>query len=344
MANITVTPELASIIKRERTNANPKLSAKELSLAIEKSDTYISTLERGNIKKLDSKLFINIFRKIKICSDAEFQNYINTILNDAFTSIKYDEKELKKQEWILQLSLVMRKIPISVNIITFIKESLAELNLTDIDLIRKINANTYLPNPEKLEYNTLKIDDDGLWSYKYKLSDNTINDIVTSKAKTCNFIIMLGIIYNIYLLQGNDNASAQKNANKFLFDNKFYNLNQIYKVRKAELEKTADKENPYSFALPEYETDFAKTLDSLKQYINQFRDMNVDSALSMITTVEKNLKLDAQFMNVIYKIPFYKLFKDFNVQQKQNFLSKLRTLIDETIEENKKNTYDEISD
>ena len=344
MANITVTPELASIIKRERANANPKLSAKELSLAIEKSDTYISTLERGNIKKLDSKLFINIFRKIKICSDAEFQNYINTILNDAFTSIKYNEKELKKQEWILQLSLVMRKIPISPNIITFIKESLAELNLTDIDLIRKINSNTYLPNPEKLEYNTLKIDDDGLWSYKYKLSDNTINDIVTSKAKTCNFIIMLGIIYNIYLLQGNDNALAQKNANKFLFDNKFYNLNQIYKVRKAELEKTADKENPYSFALPEYETDFAKTLDSLKQYINEFRDMNVDSALSMITTVEKNLKLDAQFMNVIYKIPFYKLFKDFNVQQKQNFLSKLRTLIDETTEENKKNTYAEIGD
>lgn len=344
MANITVTPELASIIKRERTNANPKLSAKELSLAIEKSDTYISTLERGNIKKLDSKLFINIFRKIKICSDAEFQNYINTILNDAFTSIKYNEKELKKQEWILQLSLVMRKIPISANIITFIKESLAELNLTDIDLIRKTNANTYLPNPEKLEYNTLKIDDDGLWSYKYKLSDNTINDIVTSKAKTCNFIIMLGIIYNIYLLQGNDNASAQKNANKFLFDNKFYNLNQIYKVRKAELEKTADKENPYSFALPEYESEFSKTLANLKQYITQFRDMNVDSALSMITTVENNLKLDAQFMNVIYKIPFYKLFKDFNVQQKQNFLSKLRTLIDETIEENKANTYDEIGD
>ncbi|MBN1044887.1 hypothetical protein DVW08_05810 [Clostridium botulinum] len=349
MANIIVTPQLASIIKRERTNASPKLSAKELSLAIDKSDTYISTLERGNIKKLDSKLFIKIFRKIKICSDEEFQNYINQILNDAFTSLHYNEKELKHQEWILQLSLIIRKIPIPKTVVEFIKNSLDELNITVNDLTRKINENIYLPSPEDFEYNTLKVFDNGRWGYKYKLNDTILEKILSSDTKSCNYITMLGITYNIYLLQGNDDQTAQQKANMFLSDNQFYNLRDIHRARNIETKKKENQNDDdlySSLVLPEYEISFNTEFEKLKKRIREYRDMNIESALPMIKSINENLSLDLPFTNFIYKISFAKLFKDLTVEQKKEFLSNLLDLIKDSIEKNKstKDTYYDISD
>jgi len=109
MPDISVTLELASIIKRERTNVTPRLSAKDLSKDIGKSETYISTLERGNIKKIDEDTFIQIFKKIKNGSEKEFSDYLNSILNEGLASIELTDEELDKQKWMYQLNYIIRK-------------------------------------------------------------------------------------------------------------------------------------------------------------------------------------------------------------------------------------------
>lgn len=335
MADIRITEKLATIIKTERQKKN--ISAKDLSKYIGKSDSYISTLERNKIDYIKQDLLFKIFEKISNSSSKELKEYMDNILADAFLEFKLNNKELKKQEWMLQLSLIIREIPIPPSIIRFIKESLSELNKSELDLTRKINENTYFPDQNDYEFNILYVENDGSWSYRFKLDDNVILDILNKKIKFINYITMLGIIYNIYLLQGESNAEAQVKAEEFLKNNKFYNLRQVVTARQQHLNKelTQISSDDYSFELPKYEEEFDKSLKEIKKYITQLRDIKINSAFTLVKTTEANLKSDAGFMNVIYSIPFSQLFADLTKEQKQEFLTNLSKLIDTTIEKSK---------
>jgi len=343
VADIKITEKLASIIKTER--LKKKLSAKDLSKYIDKSDSYISTLERNKIDYIKEDLLFKIFEKISNSSDKELNEYINNILADTFLDFKLNDKELKKQEWMLQLGLVIRKIPIPKSIIEFINESLIDFNKSELDLTRKINENTYFTDQENYETNKLYVQNDGSWAYRFKLEDNIITDILNKTNRTTNYITMLGIIYNIYLFKGEDNSNAQIKADLFLKEHKFYDLKQIIKVRQQHLNKEINKidtNSDFSFELPKYEMAFDEALTKIKKYINQLRDINIDSAYSIVKAVESNIDNDSGgFMNVIYSIPFSKLLKDCTKEQKQEFLSNLSKLIASTIEKNKSNSNQE---
>ncbi|WP_252238559.1 helix-turn-helix transcriptional regulator [Clostridium sp. VAP51] len=335
MADIKVTEKLASIIKEER--QKKKISAKDLSKYIGKSDSYISTLERNKIDYIKEDLLYEIFEKISNSSNKELEKYINGILADTFLSFKLNDSELKKQQWVLQLSLIVRQIPIPGKIISFITTTLDELNKTPVDLVRKINDNTYLEDKSDLEPNKLYVKQNGSWSYKFKIDDTLILGILNKSIKTSNYISMLGIIYNLYLFKGEDDTVAKNKADDFLKSNKFYDLKQIVKARQQHLNKEINNQisDEYSFELPKYEEEFDKSLKEIKKYINQLRDMKVDTAFTIVKTTESNLKIDAGFMNIIYSIPFGELFKKFTKEQKQEFLSDLSRLIKDTVEKNK---------
>lgn len=335
MPDITITSNLASIIKEERKKAN--ISAKDLSNYLNKSDAYISTLERGNIKKIDEDTFINIFRKIRDCSNEDANKFLSESITNGLTSINYDEKELAKQTWLLKLNYVIREIPIPKIIVDFINESLVELNKTPDDLTEQINKNQYFDKKENFESNKIYLHPDG-WSYKFNLDPTIIKSILSKKTTSINYITMLGIIYNIYLLKGEDNKNASNLAKDFLKSNKFYTLVEISTARKQHAKKQ-EITNPdeYSFELPKYEEDIDNSLESIKKYIYKLRDLKVDTAFRVVKTTEANLKYDAGFMTVIYTIPFANLFKDLNKEEKQIFLNDLSKLIDKTVNNSKKN-------
>ncbi|UYZ34182.1 hypothetical protein OD350_18225 [Clostridium beijerinckii] len=331
MPDITVTPELASIIKRERSNVTPRLSAKDLSKDIGKSETYISTLERGNIKNIEQETFVKIFEKIKNGSDDEFSDYLNNILNESLATIKYSKEELEKQKWMKQISLVIRKIPIHPSIVAFIKTSLDELEKTDIDLTNKINENTYFDDKDKYEDNTLYVLDSG-WAYKFNISTDIVSKIITRKTKSTNYITMLGIIYNIFLLKGEDDKTASKHAKEFLQKNEFYNLDEIIEARQKQKETNNTNTNSdTSFVVPKYELEFDDSLKNISKYIAKLRDLNIDLAYSVIRTVEDNLTQynKDHFIDQFYTIPFGKLLNDCSKEQKQEFLNRLFDLIKE---------------
>lgn len=341
MADVKITEKLASIIKTER--QKKKISAKDLSSYIGKSASYISTLERNKIDYIKEDLLYKIFEKISNSSQSGLDDYIENILADAFLEFKLNDKELKKQEWMLQLSLVIREIPISMKIVEFIKESLSELNKTEIDLTRKINENTYCDDQENYEFNKLYVENDGRWSYRFKIDDDLIENILNKKIRVINYVTMLGIIYNIYLLKGESDHDAQDKADDFLKSRKFYNLRQIVTARQQSLNKEINQisSGEYSFELPKYEEEFDKSLKEIRNYISQLRDMKIDTAFTIVKTTESNIKIDPGFMNVIYSIPFGKLFKDSSKEQKQKFLTSLSKLIKDTLEKNEPQNQDD---
>ncbi|NFF21941.1 helix-turn-helix domain-containing protein [Clostridium botulinum] len=337
MPDIIVTSELASIIKRERTNVTPRLSAKDLSKYIGKSETYISTLERGNIKNIDEDTFIQIFKKINNCSDKEFNDYLNNILNEGLSSIELTEEELENQKWMYQLNLIIRQIPIPTSVVAFIKNSLTELDKTYIDLTNKINENTYLDNKENYEDNKLYILKNQRSAYKFNINNNIINKILNRDIKSTNYITMLGIIYNIFLLKGDGDKVASNYAKDFLLKHKFYNLEQILEARHQHAKKEINtSSSDFSFKLPKYELEFEQSLKSISNYIERLRDIKVNLAYSVVRTVEENLLQYNKdgFVDMIYTIPFGKLLKDCTQEQKQEFLDNIFRLIKDTLDKN----------
>ncbi|MVX64628.1 hypothetical protein GKZ28_13090 [Clostridium chromiireducens] len=335
MPDITVTPELASIIKRERSNVTPRLSAKDLSTDIGKSETYISTLERGNIKKIDEDTFIQIFKKIKNVSEKEFNKYLENIFKDGLATRELTDEEKDNQKWMYQLNYIIRKIPIPQSVVDFINESLNELQKTTIDLTNKINENTYCKNKENYEDNKLYVSNNGGWSYKFNLSNDIITRILSRETKSINYIKMLGIIYNIFLLKGEDDSTASEYAREFLQKHKFYDLEEITDARQQQKHKESNTTtSDFSFELPKYELEFDDSLNNISKYINRLRDLKIDLAYSVVRTAEDNLTQYNKdgFIDILYTIPFGKLLNDCSKEQKQEFLNRLFDLIKETKE------------
>ena len=334
MSKIEITQTLAEIIKSEREKRN--ISARKLSEQLGKSITYISLIERKKVQKIDYESLDKIFHAI--LHDLDEKSYSEYMKNLSVTvGLDLDNKDLENEEWLYYFSYIKREIPITDDIIEFIKTSLEELSITSDELISTINKNIGLKNKD-IEDNKLVINDTSI-SYKFNLSENVVEEIIQKKKISSNYVLMLGIINNIYILKNYDSQEAIDKAYDFLFSHKFYTLNQIVKSRKQHTQDKNPKNNNYSneteYELPIYEESFKKSLDSLVSYFNFQRDFNILNAIKITDTLNYNLKYDAGFMNVIFKIPFFKYFKDFDKEQKQEFLNSLIELIKDTIEKNK---------
>lgn len=336
MSKIEITPKLAEIIKNEREKRN--LSARKLSLLLRKSITYISLIERNKVQRIDSESLYNIFREILFDLDEKsYDEYMKNL--SVNVGLNLDKKDLKNEEWLYHLDYIKREILITKDIREFIQTSLEELSITSDELVSTINKNIGLENKNIEENKLILGDDDNSAIYKFNLSENVVEQIIQRKINSSNYILMLGIISNIYILKNYGAQEALDKASDFLVNHKFYTLNQILKSRKQHNQNKDSKNSQYSneteYELPIYEESFSKSLNLLVSYFKFQRDFNMSNALQITDTLNHNLKYDAGFMNVIFKIPFFKHFKDFEKEQKQEFLNDLLKLIKDTIEKNK---------
>ncbi len=329
MSKIEITQTLAETIKSEREKRN--ISARKLSEQLGKSITYISLIERRKVQKIDYESLDKIFHAILY--DLDEKSY-NEYMKNLSVTVGLNHKDLENEEWLYYLDYIKREIPITDDIIEFIKTSLEELSITSDELISTINKNIGLKN-KNIEDNKLVINDTSV-SYKFNLSKNVVEEIIQKKKISSNYVLMLGIINNIYILKNYDSQEAIDKAYDFLFSCRFYSLNEIVKIRKQHNQNKNSENNNYSneieYELPIYEEPFKNSLDSLVSYFEFQRDLNILNALKITDTLNSNINYDAGFMNVIFKIPFSKLFKYLNKEQKQEFLTNLTELVKVTVE------------
>jgi transcriptional regulator with XRE-family HTH domain len=342
MSQIKMTEKLCLTIKEERIKNN--LSARQLSNKVDRSISYISSLERGKIDNIDEDTFIKIFRTIlSEKSEKDFNDYMNNLLADI--SFELTQNEINDHEWLLQFSLTIRKLPITQDIIDFIESKLDSLNKTPEDLVNKINENTYLPDKDTLEENKLNVffnNNKVGWSYKFNLNNTFIEDIINKKITDINYVNMLSIIYNIFLLEEFTTSNAMNEAKKFLKNHKFYTLEEIQSLRAKKLTKSSD-DVFYNIELPDYEIEFDDNLEELIKHMNFFKDLNIKYASESLKTLNRNIGFDPKFMLAMFNIPFH-LLNNINLSDetgeeqfkiRQKFLTSVSKLLKETIDSNK---------
>ncbi len=287
MAEVNVTPVLRNTIKDYRKEL--KIRGDELSKKLRKNTSFISQLETGKIETISTNLLYKIFDEL-FANDDNKNKKIEDILKQM--NLTLSDNELKHQRWLAIMDLQYRLLPIPDTIIEYIQSSLNDLNIDSIQLINIINENNDLkddlsqeeidnmednkvyPIFENTNYSTIIIKT----HTKLNLPNNFIENIIEKKIKCCNFIKVHAIIYNILKLKGVENdTEALKQAEQFLFNNKFYTL-----TYKQDLPIYSDK-------LADYDIDFNKKLLYLMELLKDRNDKQPNFLNSILQRFNENI-------------------------------------------------------
>jgi Helix-turn-helix. len=342
MPSVELTENLRSTIRDLR--KKKKKRGDELSRELGKGASYISQIENGKIKEIDFKMLDDIFQKIVDLPQDQYEKYITNILDNVISHLS--KEEIQHEHWMHQFNYEMRMFPIYDEIISFISNRLEKLNYTPEELVNLINKNIGLKDKEVQEPNKLRIEiiDSGNSSYsikssiRFELPSNFIKKIIDKEMKTINYINMQGIIYNLFLAEGNNDKDAHEKTDNLLCENGFLTLKQRNElIRKSIKEKREKNENfTYYDVLPtDHEKKYANLLDDITDGFSFIRDNDIQYACEKLERLRDNMKDDLGFSMAIISAPYYKIENEFKKDFFNDLAKLVKTYIDKSKSESK---------
>lgn len=337
MARYDVTPELASVIKSTRISHN--VTAKAVAEQVGKSQAYISKLEKGELKSIDQDLLTDIFIFI-LGSEEAFQEYLNQSLADLISSLtlRHDKNEIKKQSWFDNFDTVLRKIPIPDSLVDEINKMMIESNITVDDLVERINGNEGIRPP----VDNIDFYPENTWIYivkngeikhifiKMRLTKEQVENILTYRVKSTNYVSMQAIVYYILIIQlhfkqkdipDNSYISLSHKTVDLLNKHQFFSL-----AEKDYLESQAKNEQEHNALISEFDKENSKTINEIIKVFKVFSDVDMLRTTDYLNHFKENLKWDSGFMMEIINLQFNSLI-DTDINQRKNLLKEIDNLI-----------------
>lgn len=295
MPTVTVTPAMAQLIKDERKAR--KIRGDTLSRNLGKTNTFISQIETGKIKEIDSSLFYKIFKEI--IDEDNFDSYMNKLTSNTDVFIqKYSVDEINEEKAFLIFEQRFCRIPITDCFISYLEDQLNVLQISGSQLVQEINKNKFLDNPEQYNDNEYLIDvlPDGNGfntAIKFNLKETLIDDIIVRKEKTICYIFSLGIVYNIQLLLNVNEYDAKSIARKILDDCGILlphirnNINY--------LKTMSENSNKFSWTEDKYIDEYNQHIEDILSMYNIAKDVNI---------LDFNNSLERHLINLKDNMPF----------------------------------------
>lgn len=329
MPYVTVTQELGKIIKSERQSRN--IFVKDIIPNIKKSLAYFSKIENAKVDKIELSTLYTIFENI--IEKENFNTYMSNLLQKV--TIGLTEEEIKNEEWMHTFDMQYREIPISEEICNFIHEKLKTRSISAQDVIKRLNKNEALDSQEQYEDNQVyaKYDNDGAMtsSIKFNLPDDFLDDILSGKIDTINYINMLGIIYVLFRFEGFSDKESMEKSQKYLYENKFYTL-----LEKNRLLRDASKNGKVeidSVLSPEDKEYLSISRDVSKKF-KLLSDQNIKYANSKLKIFNENLRDEPGITFAIIGLPLSNL-KGISKDTKKQFIQDIKALINKYSTEEK---------
>lgn len=316
LETIPITNEIGMALKNFR--IEHEITATSIVNDFQKSPTYITKLEKGDIKKIESDFLIELCNYITK-SDDGLRKFLSKIGRNY---LEYTE----------ETKLILRNIdnlliehPISSN---FIEEITTYMNEHDIDieqLAERINANEDLndlnDSLDDIPSNILLNATSSNYSHFIKLEIPTtyLKDLFNKKISKIHYIIAEAILYSIYRL-GNEHDAHN-------FANSKLRINNIIPCIGPTIIEIDDENMDHFFGglQPEASDALQGIASGLKLIVNLTKKENY--GLKHIQQIESNLKADLGFSFAYMSIDLEKLIVK-SKQSKQNFLYELRELIE----------------
>lgn len=338
MAKYDVTSELASVIKSTRIANN--VTAKSIAEHVGKSQSYISKLEKGDIKSIEQSELISIFRFI-LGSEEAFQDFLNKSLSKIISSValRYNDDEINEQFWYLNFDQVLRLIPIPEKMIDDLSEKIKDNNISIEYLCERINGNESI-SPEVADldsypYNTwFPLVEDGeikSRSIKMKVSKSEIYDILNKDKLNTNYVTMLSIVYYIIIIikyGHSTEISKEKYKEIMTYSIEYLNGHHFFSLEeKHYLEMSAKSEKDRNALLSEFDKDNAQTINMIINTFRVFSDIDILKTTEYLNQFKNNLDWDSGFMLRLISFNFYEII-NIETEQKQQLLYEIKKLIE----------------
>ncbi len=337
MAKFKVTYELASTLKSIRIQYN--VTAKSVAEYIGKSQSYISKLEKAEIKTIEEEELTKIFKFIYQGVE-NGQESLDSILEKVYGTIelRFSDEEIKSQTWWDTYDTVRRRIPVPTELVEDIVRRMKAINLSSTVLCDRINANEAIrpdvKNDDRYPFNEwhayVRNHHVDFYFIKVKIEQEYIDRLLNKEIVGTNYITMLAIAFYLHKIEKfgtqvaittEENTNLNTIARDYLNSFKFFSISEKYKLSRLAKSKEEKEALVSSFDRENQEL-VNKIIFSYKVY----SDIDIQHSNKVFEDVVENLNWDLSFMMAISSLKFSEL-KDISFTNKKSLLNEIRILI-----------------
>lgn len=211
-----VTSELSRLIMTIR-NQNG-IESRELASAIGKSPSYVSKLEKGEIKKISMDNLKMILDYIVTTEDDADENiFYNSKLPVIIRILNsfVEDKAFRRQGWLLQLDLIERPISVSEELAKEIESRMEKLEINADILSKEIVRVAYVEMTSGIKVDTITYEEQGgniRLLFHSSMNADYIRDITSYTRKRSNYISLNEIVYNLIRMEnyGKDHLDVEE--------------------------------------------------------------------------------------------------------------------------------------
>lgn len=320
MQNISLTSEICDIIRSFRIQ-NEK-SAKDISAIINKTPSYLSKIESGATKKIDSAVFIDLCNAIKGSTTG-----ITSFIEFAYRN----DTEYSKDTTLMLENIddILYKFNPPKELLRYINKLMESKNISIEGLVAELNSNADLKDLSETVYNSLPLN---VYTYIDDDKNNTVIKLlyersyvagILSGANTSNYITLEAILYSLYKLCGKTTDKARIKTIETLNDK--FNVVSIRKQKTIIIKSKEDEEKYLGKLDPDAEHHFKEIV----QYIRFALLLSQSKGgKERIETLCKNLETDLGFTFAFISTDLEKIYP-ISKELKKDFLKDLNNLIKE---------------
>ncbi len=339
MAKFEVTPELAYTIRSARTQKN--VTAKAVAEHINRSQSYMSRLEKAEIKTIDEDILSSILMFIYSNEKSE-EPSLDSILDNIYSTLQlqYSDSEIDQQLWFFNYDTVYRTIPIPRALVDNFSEEMKKLGITTSDLCHRINANEGIL-PEIVDYDDYPFNE---WQarvenhkivycfIKMKVTEQDVSRILNKEVDKTNYVLALSISYYLnkiklygsqVVLSYSENMDLTRQAKEYLNKYGFYSI-----AEKNRLSKLAKNQDERDRLLSTFDRENQKLVTQIVAGIKVFSDLDIQNSNRVLSSVTRNMEWDLGFLMSLAGLRFHEL-EGLSHNKKTELLSKINRLIKE---------------
>lgn len=311
LKTVPLTPELGMALKNFR--IENKVTAKSVTEKFKRASSYISKLEKGDIKKIDGNFLVDLCNYIT-SSNEGLSDFLNRL------SQNYKEFTNETKFIVMNIDDLLIEHTVPINMISEINDYLTSHNITITQLTDTINANGDISNRD--DYQDLPIN---IWYDKNNDIDNAsirlaipstyIENLLSQKITTIHRVIAEAILYALYKL-GNEDKPHYTAHDKL----------DLYNLLPARSIITVTPDNIDSI-FGGLEPDTADALKSVTYALKLITTITKSYGAKRIKQLSSNLDEDLGFCFAYVSTDIVELEKK-DKEKKQAFLDELKSLIE----------------
>lgn len=317
LKTIPITPELGMAFKNFR--IEHEITAKAIITEFSKTSTYITKLEKGEIKKIEGKFFVELCNFI-----TKTDSGLKTFLSKVGRS--YSEYSHETKLIIQNIDDLLVEHPISLGFIADVNTYMQNHDISLEQLVAKINANedilahpAFNISPANEWFNT-NIDGDISFSIiRLDIPTTYVENFLNSNLNSIHYVIAEAILYALYRLGNEEDAHTLANSK--------LRINNITHCVGSNAIKISDDNMDSLFGglHPETSETLHDIASSLKLVINLTKEDGYGS--TRIQQINSNLHGDLGFSFAYMSLDLENIISK-SKEQKREFLKELKMLIE----------------